>query len=205
MSESPALKYPIDASHLSRFTKGRDAPIWWGIVGLIAIELTVVSAFTVSYFYLVMVNETWPPEGTSVPSAVLPTITLVVMLVSCGTMYLAGKAINANRVRAFVICTFASVFLACSALAVRWVRLTSFEVSWDENVYGSLLWTLTGFHFLHIVSAAIGTAVIGLLGVMGYFNRDRQIGVVVDTLYWNFVALAWVPFYFVLYWSPRIF
>ena len=49
----------------------------------------------------------------------------------------------------------------------------------------------------------IGTAVVVLLGALGFFTQKRQIAVVVDTLYWYFVGLVWIPFYLVLYWAPR--
>jgi cytochrome c oxidase subunit III len=89
-------------------------------------------------------------------------------------------------------------------LVIRWQQFQNFEFSLDQHVYGSLVWTISGFHFLHVVSAAIGTAVVAILGMMGFFSSTQRIGVVVDTLYWNFVALAWIPFYLILYWVPRI-
>lgn len=198
-------RFVIDAEPLSRFLPGREAQIWWGIVGLILIEMTVVSAFVISYFYIQMQHDPWPPAETPVPDVVLPTWSLIVMLSSCITMYLAGRAIDQDRVRAFYLYTFVSVFLACVVLLIRWKKFEKLEFRWDDNVYGSMVWTLSGFHFIHVVSAAIGTFVIAVLGTLGYFNKKRQIGVVVDTLYWNFVAIAWIPFYLALYWAPRWF
>lgn len=196
--------YTVDVSNFSRHIKHYDAPIWWGVVGLILIELSVVAAFVMSYLYLQMMNPPWPPNDLQNPPLTIPSISLALMLSSCVTMYLAGKAIDRNQVKHFVIYTFSSVALASSVLAIRWTQFGQFEVRWDEDVYGSLLWTITGFHFIHVVSAAIGTAVIGLFGMAGFFSKKRQVGVVVDTLYWNFVAVAWIPFYFVLYWMPRL-
>ncbi len=198
-------KFVIDVAELSRYTPGREAPIWWGVVGLILIEMSVVAAFVVSAFYLQMINEQWPPPGVDVPEVLIPTLSMLIMLFSCVTMYLAGRAVNNNKIKPFVVYTFVSVFLAGVTLFIRWQKFHAFEFRWDEHVYGSLVWTITGFHFTHIVSAAIGTFVIGIAGVVGFFNNKRQIGVVVDTLYWNFVAIAWIPFYFVLYWAPRLF
>lgn len=197
--------FVIDVADFSRFLPGREAQIWWGIVGLILIEMTVVAGFVISYFFLQMQSDAWPPAGTSVPPVLLPTVSLVMMLISCVTMYLASRAIDNNRVRRFYIYTLMSVAIACLVLFIRWQQFGELELRWDDHAYGSMVWTLSGFHFIHVVSAAIGTFVIGLFGIAGYFNKDRQIGVVVDTLYWNFVALAWVPFYFVLYWAPRVF
>lgn len=209
VAESPVVQIPtprfeVDAAPLTRLAHRHGAPIWWGIIGLILIELSVVSAFTISYFYLQMINDAWPPLNLEPPNLTIPTVNLALLLTSCGTMYLAGKAIDKNHVTRFVIYTFTSVSLACTVLWLRWHQFDRFGISWDEHVYGSLLWTITGFHFLHVVSAAIGTAVIAGMGIWGYFKKERQLGVVVDTLYWNFVAIAWIPFYFVLYWAPRI-
>jgi cytochrome c oxidase subunit I+III len=76
-------------------------------------------------------------------------------------------------------------------------------VRWDEHAYGSILWAITGFHFTHVVSAILGTAVVAVLAWMDYFTSERQLGVVVDTLYWYFVAAVFLPIYLVLYWAPR--
>lgn len=197
-------EFAVDAAGLTRFPAGTDAPIWWGILGLILIELSVVFVFVVSGLYLQMMNDPWPAIGMPVPDLLLPTLSLLVMLGSCVTMYLAGKAISRDRVRRFVVMTFSSVLLAGVVLVLRSQQLQQLEFGWDQHVYGSLVWTISGFHFLHVVSALIGTAVIGLLGVLGFFDSRQKIGVVVDTLYWNFVALAWIPFYAVVYWAPRL-
>lgn len=198
------IAFVVDAKGLTRSPSKTDAPLWWGIIGLILIELSVVSAFTVSYFYLQMTNPTWPPPEMPAPELFIPSLSLAILLTSCITMYLAGRTINKNYVWRFVLCTFTSVGLAVVVLVIRWQQFRELDFSWDDHVYGSLVWTISGFHFIHVVSAAIGTAVIGLLGILGYFNSQRNVGVVVDTLYWNFVAFAWIPFYFVLYWVPRL-
>ena len=115
----------IDVSNLSRHLNHYDAPIWWGIVGLILIELSVVSAFSISLLYLFMTNTEWPPLGLSNPPLFIPTLSLVLMLTSCITMYLSGKAINENEVSKFVFYTFTSVFMALLVLAIRWVQFLS--------------------------------------------------------------------------------
>lgn len=194
----------VDVSNYSRHLNGHNAPIWWGIIGLILIELSVVSAFTVTYLYLYMQHSQWPPENIPAPPLTIPTWSMLLMLVSCVTMYLAGKAIEKNQSWRFVVYTFASVIMASTVLWIRWLQFGNFDMRWDEHVYGSLLWTISGFHFIHIVSAAIGTAAIGCFGMAGFYTKQRQIGVVVDTMYWNFVAFAWLPFYLVLYFFPRL-
>lgn len=203
-AETTRLNFAVDATHFSRFHSGSDAPIWWGIIGLILIEMSVVAAFVISYFYLVMINPSWPPIGHPASELLWPTASVVILLMSCVTMYLASKAINRDRITAFVTHTSISVALACSVLVIRWQQFQTFDFRWDEHVYGSLVWTISGFHFLHVVSAAIGTAVVATLGALKFFNSKQRIAIVVDTMYWNFVGLAWIPFYLVLYIVPRL-
>lgn len=191
----------VDVSQLPRLNPGREAPIWWGVLGLVLIEATVVFFFVAAYFYLQMMSDTWPPVGVSQPDRVRPTIEVVLLLASGGAMLLAGRAMNRDRNNRFVFFIFLAVGLNVLVLVVRWQQFQQFGFRWDEHAYGSAVWTLTGFHFIHVVSAIIGTAVIGILGVKRYFTPRRQIGVIVDTLYWNFVSLAWIPFYLTIYWT----
>jgi cytochrome c oxidase subunit 3 len=193
----------VDVSDFSRFNPGRRAPVWWGIIGLILIEASVIAGFIATYFYLRLMSDQWPPPGVSPPELFWPTLSLVLLLISCVAMWWSGKAISSNKNAQFVACVFTAVTLATLVLVIRWQQFQELDFRWDDHAYGSVVWTLSGFHFVHVVSAVVGTAVVGILGLIGYFSPKQQIGVIVDTLYWNFVALAWIPLYLVLYWVPR--
>ena len=194
----------VDASTLSRFNPDRRAPLWWGIIGLITVESSVVASFIASYFYLRVTADQWPPPGVALPDLFLPTANLVLLLASAVTMWYASRALNQERNGAFVASVAASCALATIVVALRWLQFLELDFRWDSHAYGSIVWTITGFHFIHVVSAVIGTAVVAVLGAMRFFNRQRQIAVVVDTMYWYFVAIVWLPLYVVLYWVPRL-
>lgn len=66
----------------------RPHPLWFGIVGLIAIESTVFASFLAVYFYLGMSNERWPPADVGQPQLLLPTLN--VLLLSSGSMIWSG-------------------------------------------------------------------------------------------------------------------
>ncbi|QJD60758.1 heme-copper oxidase subunit III [Pseudomonas sp. gcc21] len=196
-------RFVIDVGDFSRFNPGRQAPVWWGILGLVVIEATVLMAFVATYFYLRLMAPTWPPEGVEPPPLLLPSISVALLLGSSMTMQWGSKCIENEQYNRFVIAMFASVGLACTVLMLRWQQFQELGMRWDEHVYGSIVWTITGFHFVHLISAAAGTLVVGILGIKRYFNPQQKIGVVVDTLYWNFVSLVWIPLYLVVYWVPR--
>lgn len=193
----------FDAAGLSRFPGNRH-PLWWGVVGLILIELSVVSAFIAAYFYLAVNAPAWPPPGVEPPPLLWPSLNVVLLLASMGTMYWASWGINRGNQRILVWGVTLSVLLHGAVLVLRGLQMAAFPYRWDEHAYASIVWTITGFHFTHVASAIVGSAAVAVLAARGYFTRERQLAVIVDTLYWYFVSAVWVPFYLVLYWSPRL-
>lgn len=194
-----------DLAQMPRFNPDRRAPLWWGILGLIAIELTVVGSFIVSYLYLMLHADAWPPTGLEVPPLLWPSVNVALLLLSSLTMYWAGRGIRQGNRRVLALGVSASVVLACIALVLRGIEFARFDFSWRDHAYGSIVWTIAGFHFVHVVSAVAGSGVIALLAWRGYFTPQRQIAVVVDTMYWYFVCFAWIPLYFTLYWVPHLY
>lgn len=193
----------IDASGMTRFAPNRH-PLWWGVLGVVTIEGIVVATLLVSYFYLKAQAAAWPPPGVEPPDLLLPSVNVVLLGASAFTMWWAGQGINRGNKTVLAIGTGASVLLATLVLVLRTVQMAEFEFAWNDHAYGSIVWTITGFHYTHVASAIVGTAVVTILSIRGYFTPERQLGVVVDTLYWYFVAGIFLPIWLVLYISPRI-
>jgi cytochrome c oxidase subunit III len=193
----------VDASKIDRFAP-HTHPLWWGVLGAVAIEAAVVATLLTSYFYLAAQNPDWPPRGVAPPDLFWPTVVLVLLPMSSFTMWWAGKGSDRGDKRQLSIGVTASVLLAMLALAARSVQIAEFDASWNNHAYGSILWVITGFHYTHVVSAVCGTAVVSVLAWRGYFTPERQLGVVVDTVYWYFVAGVFLPIYLVLYIAPRL-
>lgn len=203
----------VDVSAWSRFETKQRHPLWWGIMGLVVVEVTVVAGFLVSYFYLALAQgprpdfegmRAWPPPGIEPLPLLYPTISLLLLGFCAWSMFYAGKAMRKEQ-RGRLVASFVACSIAGGAvLYLRWLQLQLFPFRWDEHAYGSMVWLLTGFHFVHVTSAVIGTAAIGVLAAKGYYGKKRMLAVDVDTLYWYFVSFAWAPIYLVLYWSPRV-
>ena len=193
----------VDARELPRLTP-HDHPLWWGVLFAVMIEAAVVENLLTSYFYLMAQAPEWPPEGVEPPPLLWSTIVLFVLPLSSVTMWWAGRGADRGRKRQLALGVTASVFLASLALGFRGLQIADFGPRWSDSAYASILWTITGFHFTHVVSAILGTAVVAVYAWRGFFTPARQLGVVVDTLYWYFVAGIFLPIYLVLYWAPRL-
>ena len=194
----------VEVSHLSPYTKGHDSPLWWGILGLVVIECMVVACLITSYFYLRMLDPDWPPPGVDTSRLLLPTINLALLLLSSWCMYKAGVEIDHGRQRGLNIYVGIALALAASVLVLRFIEYRHVGFRWDEHAYGSIVWLMIGLHFAHVLSAIAGTGIMWIWALRGYFTPERQLGVVADTLYWQFVVFIWVPQYLVIHWVPRI-
>lgn len=193
----------MDVSGLSPYTDGPRAPLWWGFVGMITIESTVFGSLIASYFYLRAGASVWPPSGTEAPELLLPTVNTVILLLSSVAMHRADKAITRGdqRTRSWLL---VSLTFGLAFLVLKYIEYRDVPSPWDESAYGSMVWTIIGFHTAHVCALLLKTAIIAALAGRGYFNDRRRVGITANGLYWHFVVVVWIPLYVVLYWVPRL-
>ena len=181
---------------------GPGANIWWGIIGLIAVEITVFSALIASYFYYEANSTAWPPEDP--PSLRLPTINTFVLIGSSVAIAFADRGIRDGRQGRLKTGLLASIVFALVFLLLKGIELSENPYHWDTHAYGSIVWMMLGLHTLHVVSVLLKSSVMAVLAFKGYFSERRYVGVQVNGLYWHFVVVIWVPIYLTIYVSPRL-
>jgi cytochrome c oxidase subunit III len=194
----------LDVAALPVPETGRQPPIYWGMCGLLIVETTVFASLIATYLYLRLVAPSWPPAGIKPPDLLLPTINTVVLVVSAYTMHRADSGIREGDQRWLKVGMLLSLTLAVAFLVIKTIEYSSVEYRWDSHAYGSIVWTITGFHSLHVILLILKTLVMLVLAFRGYFSAERNIGVQVNGLYWNFVVLIWLPLYALLYFGPRV-
>jgi cytochrome c oxidase subunit III len=194
----------VDFSQLKEGAPDRRATLWWGIVGLVAVETTVFSALVASYFYFKIHHHQWPPAGTEPPELTLPIINLIVLLASSIPMHWADKGVQRGDLRPLKWGLVTSIALALLFLGIKVVEYSDNAYRWDTHVYGSVVWTITGFHSLHVLALVLKTCVIATMAFRGMLHKENRLPVTVNGIYWHFVVAVWVPLFFVLYIVPRL-
>jgi cytochrome c oxidase subunit 1/cytochrome c oxidase subunit I+III len=197
----PDTERPVDTTAPVGRTTG-----WWAMVLFIATEGATFAAFVASYFYLrFSATGPWPPHGDLLPKIVVPSIATGLMVLSCVPAWLgsrwAARGRGARATTAMVV-----TFLAGSAFVVLQV------VDWfaespastlSKDVYGSLLFGITGLHVAHVV---LGLGMLLFLAV-SLARRPAALRpggpVALVSLYWYFMALVAVAVYITVYLSPR--
>ncbi len=195
----------LDVSDYPALVHGPRGSLWWGMLGLVIIEVVVFGMLIVSYFYLKFHSPFWPPAGEELPQFLLPTINTLVLIGSSLAIGYADHSISEKGdQRGLRIGLIGSFVLGLAFVVLKVVEYADVGYFWDSHAYGSVVWTMIVFHSSHVVSVLMKTVVVLTLAYRGYWTQERCQGVKVNGLYWHFVVVIWIPLYITIYVVPRI-
>jgi heme/copper-type cytochrome/quinol oxidase subunit 3 len=201
--DAALLDAQLDVKGLPTFGFGHRSPMWWGTMGLVAIESTVFALAIMSYFYLRSHAGAWPQSGEP-PDLLWGSVNTAIIVASMVPNHFAKRAaerLDLPKVRLWmVVCMLVSV----AFLAVRALEFTTLNTRWDGSAYGSAVWMLMGLHTTHLITDAYDSLVLTVLMYTGPLEGKRFVDVSENAGYWYFVVLSWIPIYAVVYWGARI-
>jgi heme/copper-type cytochrome/quinol oxidase subunit 3 len=175
---------------------------FWGMMLLIVTEASLFAYLLFSYFYLgSMAQGPWPPEGPPSLKLVLPNT--ILLLISSGSMYWAETGIKKGeltRVRTGLLVTLA---LGLLFLVIQGIEYSRKHVTITTNAYGSLFFTITGFHGAHVAAGLIMIAVITVRTFLGHFSSRHHEAITNVSWYWHFVDVVWLSVFTSLYLIPH--
>lgn len=193
-----------DLSALPTVVFGWRSLMWWATLGFMVIEGWTLALLVTSYLYFRQNYESWPPFRTPFPSLLIPTINLVLMVVSYVPAYLAAKRakqLDTSGVKRWLVALSA---FSLAILVLRWWELWALNTRWDTNAYGSAAWTIVGTHATLLLLDVADTLGLTLL----FFVRDLPAKSYSDandnSFYWYFTVGIWIPIYLIVYVGPRI-
>ena len=192
----------LEVSGLPSYAFSHRSPMWWGTLGMIAIEGTVFALVIATYFYLRSHSATWPM--TSLPPDLLwGTVNTGIMLGSLVPNHFAKKAAERLDVNGVRLWLCAGLVFGFAFIGVRVLEFAGLNVRWDSNAYGSVVWTLLSLHTVHLATDVADSVVLAVLFFTGPLEGKRFVDVSENAFYWYFVVWAWLPIYLVIYWGAR--
>jgi heme/copper-type cytochrome/quinol oxidase subunit 3 len=173
-------------------------------VWFIAAELALFATLLASYFYVRFSSPSWPYGGIEEPKLVTGIILSVILWVSSAPMWWAEHGIKQGNVGTLRLGLGIAFVLGVVFLAYEAYDFADATFSWRTNVYGSLWFTILGFHFAHVVLAVLMNAELQVRAWLGHFDEDHHLAVGAVALYWHFVDAVWVFIFLSLYVSPYL-
>jgi heme/copper-type cytochrome/quinol oxidase subunit 3 len=181
---------------------------WWGMVWLILTEAALFSTLILSYWYLrFRSGPTWPPDGIEKPSLTLPLIMSAILWSSSLPVHLADRGIRRGSQRTLRWGLAAGWVLGATfitlQLALEWPEKLR-EFTPTKDAYGSLFFTLTGLHGLHVIVGLIISLWVQVRAWRGAFDSVRHVSVQNFTMYWHFVDTVWLFILLTIYLSAYL-
>jgi cytochrome c oxidase subunit I+III len=194
----------LDLSGLPSYKYGHHSLMWWGLMGMIAIEGMAFALMVGAYFYLWSQAPQWPLKEAP-PDLRWGTLNIVLLLASVWPNHWVKRAGEDGDNRRIRIGLVVGSLFGLALIGIRALEFTTLNCRWDDDAYASAVWLLLGLHTLHLVTDVFDTIVLAVLFLCGRpIEGKRHVDVAENAMYWYFVVYTWVPIYLVLYWVPRL-
>lgn len=192
----------LDVSGLPTYGFGPRSGPWWGAMGFIALEGMGFAIAAGAYLYLLAVNSHWPLD---IPPGLWPGTAMTGLLtLSVAPNVWLKRVAHRLDLRGVRIGLVVMSLIGIAALVVRGFEFLHVHTRWDTDAYGSIVWFILGLHTTHLATDLGDTIVLCVLMFTRHARPRRFSDVTDNVFYWNFVVLAWLPLYVLLYWVPRL-
>lgn len=94
--------------------------------------------------------------------------------------------------RGLAIWLATTIVLGSAFLGITLWEWTHQEFGPWTNAYGSIFYTLTGFHGLHVFAGVLLMLALLVRTLRGRFSQRDFLPVEVGSLYWHFVDFVWL-------------
>ncbi len=171
-----------------------------GMVLLVASEAVFFAAFLGIYAVSFTAAKVWPPAGIETPSVAVPTVGVVVLLVSGAAMAQAMRHAHRPEYQRAALLRWLAAALACAVAfgVLTAIGYASLPFSVGQGIYESLFYMIIGLELAHVVGGAVLLAVVMGRTWTGELALRRD-PIQATAIYWYFVVVLGVVIYAVLY------
>ena len=193
-----------DVGHLPDYAFGPTSIGWWGVFGFMLIEGFAFALAIGAYFYLIPIDQGWPPTGAAAePALGWGTLFVALALLSEIPNHWTQRRAEALDVRGVQLGLSVMTGMGLLLILVRAFEFGGLGVGWDRNAYGSIVWALVVMHTFHTVTDVGDSAVLCTLTWRKKMTGRRHSDVADNALYWRFIVWSGVVVYTIVYWVPR--
>ncbi|MGH8945538.1 MAG: cbb3-type cytochrome c oxidase subunit I [Acidimicrobiia bacterium] len=176
----------------------------WGMGLIIAFIGIAFSALLLSYFYLRIANEVWPPAGVELPDPISALATSGLIAAGALAVYLGLIRLRRNDDRGLQLGLVAGILLGGAGLAIKFAELLGLGFDSKTHAYGSIFHTVSGFAFVVAAGALIMTVMTLVWSLQGHFSERRDVVVHNLARLWITLVAVWALGFGVLHFAPHL-
>ena len=192
----------LDVSSLPVSTVDSRSLIWWGNLGMMAIEGSMFAMTIATFLYFRTANLDWPPATVPKPDLLWPTINLALLVISAIPAWIADRAGHRKEKRGVVLGMLLVVIAGIAFLAIRAHNVANIGYKWSDHAFGSIVWVVIGLHTFHTFAATGENTMLLVYAAFKPMTKSRYLDFRCGAVYWYFVVISWLPFYFLIYIQP---
>lgn len=172
-----------------------------GMLLFIASEVMFFGGLFATYFNArasVPPGEWHPPPGGHLDLGLALVLT-VILVASSFTMQFGVWAIRRGDTGKLKLWTAITLTLGVIFLAGQLYDYSQLGFGISDGVFGTVFYTLTGFHGAHVFGGAIGLTIILARSLRGQFSARNHVAVESVSMYWHFVDVVWIGVFATIY------
>ena len=139
-----------------------------------------------------------PPEGGHLDLPLAAVLTAI-LIASSFTMQFGVWAIRRGDAGKLRLWTAITLALGVTFLAGQLYDYSQLGFSIADSSFGTVFYTLTGFHGAHVFGGAVGLTIILARAMRGQFSARNHVAVEAVSVYWHFVDVVWIAVFSTIY------
>lgn len=155
---------------------------WWGVLTLILTEASLFVYLLFSYYYFAFQSSHgFLPEKP--PSLELSIPNTLILLASSVAVWWGDVGVRRGKQRQLVIGLAVALVLGIAFVTIQLFEWREQTFALRTSQYGSLFYTITGFHMAHVVVGLLVLATLLVWSMLGYFSGRRSAPILIGGAY----------------------
>jgi len=201
MTAGTAQVQTAGEEHVGATHGGGMPTVMVGMLLFIASEVMFFGGLFATYFNArasVPPGEWHPPPGGHLDLGLAPVLT-VILVASSFTMQFGVWAIRRGDTGKLKLWTAITLALGVIFLGGQLYDYSQLGFGISDGVFGTVFYTLTGFHGAHVFGGTIGLTIILARSLRGQFSARNHVAVESVSMYWHFVDVVWIGVFSTIY------
>jgi len=171
-----------------------------GMLLFIASEVMFFGGLFATYFNAkAAAGDTWAPPPGGHLDLELAAVLTAILVASSFTMQFGVWAIRRGDTGKLKMWTAITLTLGVLFLVGQAYDYSQLGFGIADGVFGTVFYTLTGFHGAHVFGGAVGLTIVLARAMRGQFSARNHVAVEAVSMYWHFVDAVWIGVFSTIY------